>query len=138
MAYTKKVVGGGAEKKNGKEYKIKKEKGTEEECLILFDTDVDYVVEKLSFEGLPDSIDDKPITWFVNFQVTDGKGNPINGVPYGLLFPALPANMKLVIFDGKNAAYFKGAIRDRTHGNKQWKEITLDIGDPGGGGTPGT
>ncbi|MEW6402050.1 MAG: hypothetical protein AB1649_09635 [Chloroflexota bacterium] len=137
MAYTKKVVSGGAEKKNGKEFKIKKEKGTEEECLILFDTDVNYVVNKLSFEGLPDSLDNKPITWFVNFEVTDDKGNPINGVPYSLLFPPLPTNTVLVIFDGKTAFDFKGTIKDRTHGNKQWKEITLDIGDPGGGTHPG-
>jgi hypothetical protein len=95
------------------------------------------MVEKLSIDDLPAAIDDKPITWFVNFAIKDGNGNYVNGVMYSLLFPPLPAGTKLVIFDGTNASYFTGPIKDRSHGNKQWKEVRLNIGDPGGGGVPG-
>jgi len=138
MAYEKKVVSGGSEKLNRKEFKVKKEKSKEEDCLLIFDSDVEYVVEKLSIDDLPPTIDEQPITWFVNFSIKDTNGNYVNGVLYSLLFPPLPAKTRLVIFDGTNAVYFTGPITDRAHGNKQWKEVRLNIGDPGGGGTPGT
>jgi len=133
MAYEKRVVSGGSEKLSRKEFKIKKEKGQESEAFILFDTDVDYTVEKLSIDELPASIDGISITWFVNFAIKDAEGNYVNGVTYSLLFPPGPAKAKLVIFDGTKAAFFTGEIKDRNHKNNQFKEIKLNIGDPGGG-----
>lgn len=142
--FQKRVVANGVERRSNQEHRIKRDEGTtEQEIFILFDKVVDYVVEKLNITDLPDTNDDdgKRVTWFVNFQVLDApspQGKPVNGVKYRMLFPALPAGHRLVIYDGARAAYFGGTIGDRTHDNRQWKEISLEIGDPGGGSTPGT
>jgi len=133
MAYQKKVVSGGSEKLNRKEFKIKKEKGKEEDVFILFDSDVDYVVEKLSIDDLPATINGDTITWINNFSIKDSHGNYVNGVTYSFLLPPGPVGARLVIFDGTNTAYFTGEIKDRTHNKKQFKEVRLNIGDPGGG-----
>jgi|GEM_PF-1366310 len=138
MAYQKKVVGNGSEKLSRKEFKIKKEKGKEEDVFVLFDSDVDYIVEKLSTDDLPAAINGDTITWVNNFAIKDAKGNYVNGVTYSLLMPPGPAGAKLAIFDGAKAFYYGGEIKDRTHKNKTYKEIRLDIGDPGGGWGTGT
>jgi hypothetical protein len=139
MAYSKRAVAK-SDKVNSKEYKLKKNKPGDE-VFLLFDNDVDYDVDELSMDELPQEIDNKPVTidWFVNFWVKyKGSENYVNGVPYRLVFPPLAANMKLVIFDGQRAFYFRDEIRDRTHNGKPMKEVTLYIGDPGGGGATGT
>jgi hypothetical protein len=133
MAYQKKVVSGGSEKLSRKEHRVRREKGREEDVFILFDTDVEYVVEKLSIDDLPATINGDTITWINNFSIKDSEGNYVNGVTYSLLMPPGPAKARLVIFDGATAAYYTGEIKDRTHNNKQFKEVRLNIGDPGGG-----
>lgn len=133
MAYQKRIVEGGSEKLSGREFRVKKDKGQESEVFILFDADVDYVVEKLGLDDLPAAIDGTSITWFVNFSIKDAAGNYVNGVSYSLLIPPGPPKGRLVIFDGAKATFFEGEIKDRSHKNKQFKEIKLSIGDPGGG-----
>ncbi len=137
--FPKRVVNNGVDRRNNREHRIKSDQGTaEQEVFILFDTDVNYVVEKLNLADLPATVDEdgKSVTWFVNFQIKDApgpQGKPVNGVAYSMLFPPSPKNLRLVIFDGTKAMYFKESITDRSHDNRQWKEIRLSIGDPGGG-----
>jgi hypothetical protein len=139
MAYTKRVIQGNSEKLNKKEFRAKKhpDKKDEQDIFIIFQTEVEHVIEKLSTDELPAIIDGKPVTWINNFWVKDTAGNYVNGVKYSVLLPPLPAGAQLVYHDGNKLSYFTGQIKDRVYNKKNLKEIEFSIGDPAIGWTGG-
>jgi len=121
------VVPGKVDKVNNKKFKIKKEKGNEQEVSVEIADDGDYVVEKLSIDGLPATMSDgNPIRWINNFAIKKN-GQYINQK----FFVTLPAvgNSRVIIFDGNgNPYYYTGAVINNT--------IELTDGDPAVGNWP--
>lgn len=123
------VVPGKVEKDKGnhKKYRILKDKASESDITIELTGDGDYVVEKLSVDGLPATMNDgMPIRWFNNFAVKKN-GQYINEKFY-VTIPNGGAS-RLVIFDGNgNPYYYTGEIKNNT--------FELTDGDPASGWVP--
>jgi hypothetical protein len=121
------VVPGKVEKINKRKFKIKKEKGSENDLTVEIVEDGDYQVEKLSIDGLPAAmVDGNPIAWFNNFAIKKN-GQYINQ----RFFVTLPSigDSKVIIFDGNgNPYYYTGTIENNT--------IELTDGDPAIGKWP--
>lgn len=115
------------DKDNPKKYKIEKEKQSESDVTIELTGDGDYVVEKLSVDGLPTAmIDGNPIRWFNNFSIKKN-GQYINEI-FFVTIPD-PGKSRVVIFDGNgNPYYYTGEIKNN--------RIELTDGDPAGGISP--
>lgn len=121
------VVHGKVTKENNKKYTIKKDKASESDLTIEIVEDGDYIVEKLSVDGLPTNMNDgNPITWFNNFSIKKN-GQYINQ-RFFVTTPALGAS-KLIIFDGNgNPYYYTGEIINN--------KFELTDGDPAIGKWP--
>jgi hypothetical protein len=115
------------DKSNNKKYKIYKDKSSESDITIELTGDGEYIVEKLSVDGLPAAMTDgNPIRWFNNFAIKKN-GQYINE----RFFVTIPdgGSSRLVIFDGNgNPYYYTGEIKNNT--------IELTDGDPAGGFSP--
>lgn len=124
------IVPGKVQKENNRKFKIKKDKNSEVDVDIEILEDGDYLVDKLSVDGLPTTMNDgTPIRWFNNFSVKKN-GQYINQ-PYKITVPGLSNRgaSKLVIFDGNGAPYYyTGAIVNDT--------FEMTDGDPAVGGAP--
>jgi hypothetical protein len=130
MAYKKTVVPGKIDKGSKKEFKANKHLAHEKDIHILFDTEVDHIIEKLSTAGLPATTKDKrPITWHNNFVVRHADGSAVDGVAYSVLLEAAEGDT-IVIYDEKGLHTHTGAVNNRIHQDKNWKEIRLSKGDP--------
>ena len=126
----KTVVPGKVQKNSNKKYKIKKDKVSEVDIDIDIEEDGDYDVEKLSTDGLPETMHDgTSITWFNNFAIKKN-GQYINQ-KFKVKISGI-SNMgtsKLVIFDGNgDPYYYTGVIEDDT--------FELTDGDPATGKAP--
>lgn len=121
------VVPGKVDKVNNKKFKIKKEKGNEQDVSIEIVDDGDYVVDKLSIDGLPATMSDgNPIRWINNFAIKKN-GQYINQKFFVTLPPV--GNSRVIIFDGNgNPYYYTGAVINDT--------IELTDGDPAVGNWP--
>ncbi|OQY31369.1 MAG: hypothetical protein B6243_08585 [Anaerolineaceae bacterium 4572_5.2] len=89
--------------------------------------DGDYVIEKLSVDDLPDSIEGHKITWLNNFGIKKGK-NYINQ-HYKVRIPGLSKG-RVVIIDNNSEGkpyFFTGTVENDT--------ISLSDGDPAIGHT---
>jgi hypothetical protein len=141
MANPKQVITGKVQKNpnNRKHFKIQKHNDNELEVEIDIEKDDDYVVEKLSVDGLPATIDDEkgnaiPIRWFNNFSIMKGKEyiNQSFKVKIAGLSAVRAAKKNIVLWDGnsnnKKPWVFTGAVIDDT--------IELTDGDPGIGMSP--
>jgi len=115
------------DKNNHKKYKILKDKDSESELTVELTGDGDYIVEKLSLEGLPKAMNDgMPIRWFNSFAIKKN-GQYINE-RYFVTLPDGGAS-RLVIFDGNgNPYYYTGEIKNHV--------IEMTDGDPAGGWVP--
>ena len=115
------------DKDNNKTYKIEKEKGSESDVTIDIVDDGDYLVEKLSIDGLPTNMTDgNPITWIINFSVKKN-GQYINQ-RYFVSIPDIGSS-RLIIFDGNgNPYYYTGEIKNN--------KFELTDGDPAIGHWP--
>ena len=130
MAYQKTIIPGKIEKHSKKEFKAGKHHGQEKEIYILFDVDVEHTIEKLSIEGLPATTADKrPITWHNNFVVKKADGTSADGVAYSVLLDAADGET-IVYYDETGLHTYTGSVNNRSHQNKNWKEIRLSKGDP--------
>jgi len=143
MAYTKKVVTGKANKKdnNRRKYTIGKEKdnSTEVDIDIEIEADDDYVVEKLSMDDLPATVDDGnqtlAVVWYNNFSIK--KGNNYINQKFTVKLPNAKAlrnsGKKIVLFDGNSndgkPYIFTGNITDDD-------KFDLTDGDPAVGSAP--
>ena len=124
---SKVVVPGKVEKKSKKKFKIKKQKNNEIDIEVDIEADGEYDVEKLSVDGLAETIDGKTITWLNNFAIKKGS-NYINQ-RYKVKLPGI-GNKKIVIIDNNSHGipyYYTGPVEDDT--------ITLSDGDPAIGST---
>jgi hypothetical protein len=114
-------------KANNRIYKIKSVKDSEFDLTVELTGDGDYMVEKLSLEGLPTSMNDgKPIRWLNNFSIKKN-GQHINE----RFFVTIPhiEDSRLVIYDGNgNPYYYTGEIKNNT--------FELTDGDPAVGRVP--
>ena len=121
------VVPGKVRKESNRKYKIGKDKSSESDVTIELTGDGDYVVEKLSVDGLPTAMTDgTTIRWFNNFAIKKN-GQYINEI-FFVTIPD-PGKSRLVIFDGNgNPYYYTGEIKNNT--------IELTDGDPAGGWAP--
>ena len=121
------VIPGKVDKEPNKKYKIKKDKTSESDITIELTGDGDYVVEKLSVDGLPTAMTDgTPIRWFNNFAIKKN-GQYINE----RFFVTIPdgGSSRLVIFDGNgNPYYYTGEIKNN--------RFELTDGDPATGWAP--
>jgi hypothetical protein len=130
MAYQKTIVHGKIDKTGKKEFKTNKHLPHEKDLTILFDDDVDFVVEKLSTEGLPAvTADNRTIAWHNNFLIMHADGSPMNGVAYSVLLEAVNGDT-IVVYDETGLHTYAGNINPKTHNNKKMKEIRLAKGDP--------
>jgi len=123
----KTVIAGKVEKHNKKKHTIKKHHPQEHDIIVEVEEDGDYLVEKLSLDGLPDKMHDGiPIRWINNFSIKK-KGNYINQK----FFVTIPdiGSSRLVIYDGNgNPYYYTGDIKNNT--------FELTDGDPAAGMAP--
>ncbi len=123
----KTVIKGKVEKLDKKKYIIKKDHSREKDISIDIEEDGDYVVEKLSLEGLPEKMSDgNPITWINNFAIKKN-GNYINQK----FFVTIPniGSSRLIIYDGNgNPYYYTGEIKNNV--------FELTDGDPAVGHYP--
>ena len=121
------VIEGKVEKHNKKKHTIKSHHPHEKDILVEVEEDGDYVVEKLSLEGLPEKmIDGNPITWINSFSIKKA-GNYINQ----RFFVTIPdiGSSRLIIFDGNgNPYYYTGDIKNN--------QFELTDGDPAIGHWP--
>ena len=126
----KKVIQGKVQRESNRKFKIKKDKDSEVDVDIEILEDGDYVVEKLSVDGLPAQMyDGNPIRWFNNFAIQKN-GQYINQ-RYRVTIPGISnlGKSRLVIFDGNgDPYYYTGAIVDDT--------FELTDGDPATGSAP--
>lgn len=130
MAYKKIVVQGKIDKSSKKEFKANKHLPHEKDIHILFDNEIDHIIEKLSTEGLPASTPDKKrITWHNNFVVRRADGSSVDGVAYSVLIDAADGDT-IVYYDETGLHIYTEPIKNRNHQNKNWKEIRLTKGDP--------
>ena len=130
MAQNKVIINGKVQKESNKKFKIRKDKTSELDVDIEVDEDGDYVVDKLSVDGLPSTMyDGTTIRWFNNFAVKKN-GQYINQ-PFKVTIAGI-SNMgisRLVIFDGNgNPYYYTGDIINDT--------FELTDGDPAVGSAP--
>jgi hypothetical protein len=129
---TKKVLDNKVQKQNNRRFKIGKgnEKANEVDFEIEIVEDGDYEVQKLSLEGLPETMHDgTAIRWLNNFYIKKS-GQYINQ-RYKITIPGLSnrGKSRLVIFDGNgDPYYYTGAIVDDT--------FEMTDGDPAGGLAP--
>jgi hypothetical protein len=126
----KKVVVPGKAKKdksNPKKYKIEKDKSSESDLELELTGDGNYEVEKLSMDGLPETMaDGAVIRWFNNFAVKKN-GQYINE-RFFVIIPDI-GKSRLVIFDGNgNPYYYTGEIKNN--------KFELTDGDPAIGRSP--
>ncbi len=123
----KTVIKDKVEKLNKKKHIIKKYHPQEQDITVEVAEDGDYVVEKLSLEGLPEKMNDgNPITWINNFSIKKN-GNYINQ----RFFVTIPdiGSSKLIIYDGNgNPYYYTGEIKNNV--------FELTDGDPAVGHYP--
>ena len=130
MAYLKTVVPGKVDKSSKKEFKANKHLAHEKDIYILFDTEVEHIIEKLSTEGLPATTrDNRPITWHNNFIVKRADGTPVDNVAYSVLLDAADGDT-IVTYDDTGLNVYTGSVNAKKHHNKNWKEIRLSRGDP--------
>ena len=130
MAYIKTIVPGKVDKTSKKVFKANKHLPHEKDIHILFDTEVEHVIEKLSTEGLPATTDEnRPITWHNNFVVKRADGSPVDGFTYSVLLEASDGDT-IVTYDDTGLHVYTGVVYDKKHENKNWKEIRLSRGDP--------
>ncbi|HEX5807197.1 MAG TPA: hypothetical protein VFY25_00920 [Anaerolineales bacterium] len=126
----KNVIQGKVQRENNRRFKIKKDKDSEVEVDIEILEDGEYVVEKLSVDGLPAQMQDgNPIRWFNNFAIQKN-GQYINQ-RYRVTIPGISnlGKSRLVIFDGNgDPYYYTGAIVDDT--------FEMTDGDPATGSAP--
>lgn len=126
----KKVVQGKVQRESNRRFKIIKEKDSEVDVDIEILEDGEYVVEKLSVDGLPSQMyDGNPIRWFNNFAIQKN-GQYINQ-RYRVTIPGISnlGKSRLVIFDGNgDPYYYTGAIVDDT--------FEMTDGDPATGSAP--
>ena len=126
----KNVIQGKVQRENSRRFKIIKDKDTEVDVDIEILEDGDYLVEKLSVDGLPAQMyDGIPIRWFNNFSIQKN-GQYINQ-KYRVTIPGISnlGKSRLVIFDGNgDPYYYTGAIVDDT--------FELTDGDPATGSAP--
>ena len=125
------VIPGKVQKSNNKKFKILKDKQSEYDVDIDIDEEGDYLVDKLSVDGLPTHMNDgTSIRWYNNFAIK--KNNQYINQKYKVTIQGLASilgNSKLVIFDGNgNPYYYTGDIVNDT--------FDLTDGDPGIGGAP--
>jgi len=124
------VIPGKVQKDSNKKFKIKKDKNSETDADIEIVDDGDYVVDKLSVDGLPTHMNDgTPIRWLNNFAIKKN-GQYINQ-KYKVTIAGISnmGNSRLVIFDGNgDPYYYTGAIVNDT--------FELTDGDPGIGMGP--
>ena len=121
------VIQGKVEKKDNKKFKVKAHKNDEVDIDIEIDDDGDYEVEKLSVDGLPETIEDKPIKWLNNFAIKKA-GNYINQ-RYKVKIPGLGSG-RVVLVDNNshgNPYFYTGPVEDDT--------LILSDGDPAIGKT---
>jgi hypothetical protein len=121
------VIPGKVDKVNNKKHKIRKHNDTEIDITIDLTSDGDYVVEKLSIDGLPTTMSDNTsIRWFNNFGVK--KNGQYIKEKYVVTIPNL-GKSRLVIYSGSGDPYYHtGAITNNT--------IELNDGDPAMGMAP--
>jgi hypothetical protein len=120
------VVAGKVNKLNGRKFRIDKDGKPEVDVTVEIMEDGQYVVEKLSIEGLPDAMHDgKPIHWLNNFAIKV-KGQYINQ-RYLVTVPGI-GKSQLVIYDGNgDPYYYTGKVENDT--------FELTDGDPAIGKT---
>ena len=134
MAGQNKVIVPGRVQKDSssnRKFKIKKDKASEYDVDIEIEEDGDYIVDKLSVDGLPEKMNDgTSIRWLNNFAIKKN-GQYINQ-KYKITIVGLAAslgNSRLVIFDGNgDPYYYTGAIVNDT--------FEFTDGDPAMGGAP--
>ncbi len=130
MAQNKVVVPGKVDKSSNRNFKVRKDKSFEVDVDIEIEADGDYVVEKLSVDGLPAAMTDgTPIRWLTNFAIR--KGTDYINQRFKVTIPGLSnrGSSRLVIFDGNgNPYYYTGDIVGDT--------FELTDGDPAGGFAP--
>lgn len=114
-------------KSHNKKHIIRKHEDHESDVTIELTGEGDYIVEKLSVDGLPAAmIDGTPIRWFNNFSIKKN-GQYINE-RFFVTIPD-PGKSRLVIYDGNgNPYYYTGDINNGV--------IELTDGDPAGGFAP--
>lgn len=124
------VISGRVDKGSNRKFKIRKDKTSEVDTDIEIIEDGDYVVDKLSVDGLPTTMHDGvAIRWFNNFAVKKN-GQYINQ-RFKVTIPGISnmGNSRLVIFDGNgNPYYYTGEIVNDT--------FELTDGDPAVGSAP--
>lgn len=120
------VIPGKVKKFNDKKYKIEKDKNSEIDVTIDIEEDGDYLVEKLSLDGLPTTMKDgKTIQWLNNFGIKKA-GQYINQ-RYKVTIPGI-GKAQVVIYDGNgDPYYYTGKVTDDT--------FELTDGDPAIGKT---
>jgi hypothetical protein len=135
MPQNKTVITGKVQKDSNTKFKIKKDKDTELDVDVEIQDDGDYVVDKLSIDDLPATMNDgTAIRWFNNFAIKKN-GNYINQsfkVTIAGLSSVRSAKKKVVIFDGNTnngkPFVFEGDITNDT--------LELTDGDPAVGSSP--
>lgn len=120
------VIPGKVNKFSNKKYKIDKGKNSEVDLTIEIEEDGDYIVEKLSIDGLPTTMKDgKTIHWLNNFGIKKA-GQYINQ-RYLVTVPGI-GNAQVVIYDGNgDPYYYTGKVTNDT--------FELTDGDPAIGKT---
>ncbi len=127
-------------KKNGKdydEYRVGGDKRTDgdasQEVFVVFDGDVDYVVEKLKIKnsGLETQYNGRNVAWLNFFQVKKKDGKFLDGVTYSVYFES--DAREIVYYDG--AGYGVQATQDAVWNDTPMKMVTFQRGDPGVGVT---
>jgi hypothetical protein len=120
------VVPGKVNKFSNKKYKIDKGKNSEVDLTIEIEEDGDYIVEKLSIDGLPTTMKDgKTIHWLNNFGIKKA-GQYIN--QRYLVTVSGIGNAQVVIYDGNgDPYYYTGKVTNDT--------FELTDGDPAIGKT---
>lgn len=126
----KTVIDGKVQKLNNRKFRIKKNLDNEVDIDIDIEEDGDYLVDKLSLEGLPGTMNDgTSIRWFNNFAIRKN-GQYVNQ-RYKVTVAGISnlGNSRLVIFDGNgNPYYYTGIIANDT--------FELTDGDPAVGTAP--
>ena len=115
------------DKNSKKKFKVKTHKKDEVEIEIEVVEDGSYEVEKLSVEGLPETIEGQPITWLNNFAIKKG-GNYINQ-RYKIKIPGL-GSKRVVILDNNSHGtpyFYTGPVENDT--------FEMSDGDPAIGHT---
>ena len=102
-------------KDHKKKYVIKKHKDHEVDVTIELTGDGEYIIEKLSVDGLPTAMHDGvPIRWFNNFSIKKN-GQHINERYLVTISNGVSGSSRLVIFDGNgNPYYYTGEIKNGT------------------------